>query len=116
MPDCKSCKENRAKNIKPPETIPYLAYEGAMARNERAVKRLVIALILAISMIFASNGIWLWCWCQYDYSSGTTTEEVIVEQDARDGGDTNYIGNDGDIINGLSENNDNKDEKNKKTH
>ena len=53
MPDCKSCKENRAKNIKPPETIPYLAYEGAMARNERTIKRLVIALILAISMIFA---------------------------------------------------------------
>lgn len=94
MASCKGCKETMMENVKTPETIPYLAYEGAMARNERAVKRLVIALILAISMIFASNGIWLYCWMQYDYSS-----EEIVTVDGKDGV-ANYIGNDGDITNG----------------
>ena len=104
MPDCKSCKENRAKNIKPPETIPYLAYEGAQARNERTVKRFVIALILAISMIFASNGVWLWCWCQYDYVG----EEQIVEA-KQDGEGVNIVGG-GDIDYGTDSEDNNKQE------
>jgi hypothetical protein len=33
-------------------------------------------------------------WNSYDY----TSEEVII--DSQDGGNANYIGNDGDIING----------------
>lgn len=68
-----------------------------MARNERAVKRLVIALIVAIALIFASNAIWLYAWMQYDYSSDMTTSEINV--DGKDG-IANYIGNDGDINNG----------------
>ena len=32
-----------------------------------------------------------------------TSEEIIVEHDAQDGGNANYIGNDGDIVNGLPE-------------
>ena len=74
-----------------------------MARNERTIKKLIIALILTILLMFASNGIWLYAWMQYDYSG--TYEEIIVEQDAQDGGDTNYIGNDGEIYNGISKNN-----------
>lgn len=104
MPDCKSCKENRAKNIKPPETIPYLAYEGAMARNERAVKRLVIALILAIIMLFASNGIWLYCWSQYDYVG----EKQIIEAQ-QDGEGVNIVGG-GDIDYGADSEDNNKQE------
>ena len=103
MPDCKSCKENRAKNIKPPETIPYLAYEGAMARNERTVKRFVIALILAISMFFASNGIWLYCWMQYDYVG----EEQIIEAQ-QDGEGINVVGG-GNIDYGSEGQNNNED-------
>ena len=56
-----------------PEAIPYIAYEGAMARNERLVKRLIICLAICIVLIFASNGAWLWAWMQYDYSSDTVT-------------------------------------------
>ena len=51
-------------------------------------------MIVAVCMLFASNAAWLYCWCQYDYSS----DEVIV--DAEDG-IANYIGNDGDIVNGT---------------
>jgi hypothetical protein len=104
MPDCKSCKENRAKNIKTPESVPYLVHEGAMARNERAVKRLVIALILAILMIFASNGIWLYCWMQYDYVG----EEQIIEAQ-QDGESVNIVGG-GDIDYGSSSENNNEQE------
>lgn len=92
---------NNCGNVKTPENVPYLVHETAMARNERAVKKLIIALIAAIVLMFASNAIWLYAWNSYDYVS----EETIVEQDAQDGGNANYIGNDGDIVNGISEGN-----------
>jgi hypothetical protein len=91
MSNCDACK-----NVKKTEPVPYIVHESAQARNERTVKRLVIALIVAIALIFASNAIWLYAWMQYDY----TSEESVVDVDANDGV-ANYIGNDGDIVNGA---------------
>lgn len=92
MSTCKNCKDN--------EQIPeHSKEELAFAFIERTVKRQWIALIIALCMLFASNAAWLYAWMQYDYSS----EEIIVEQDTQDGGNANYIGNDGDIVNGLPE-------------
>ncbi len=76
--------------------VPYLVYESEQARNERHIKRLIVALIVAVALMFLSNAAWLFAWCQYDYSS----EETAVDVNAEDGGNANYIGNDGDIING----------------
>lgn len=77
--------------------VPYLIYEATQARNERSIKRLVIALIIAIVLMFVSNAIWIYAWLQYDYIS----EDITV--DSQDGGNANYIGHDGDINNGTSE-------------
>ena len=96
MANCENCKGKEA-NV--PENVPYIVHESSMARMERQIKRLWIALIVAVCMLFASNAAWLFAWCQYDYSS----DEIVVEQDAQDGGNANYIGNDGDIVNGLPE-------------
>lgn len=82
--------------------VPYLIYESTQARNERTVKRMITALIIAIALMFISNAIWIYAWMQYDYFS---TDGYSVELDANDGGNANYIGNDGDIINGESESN-----------
>ena len=92
MSNCDACRE-----IKTAAPVPYIVHESAQARNERTVKRLVVALIAAIVLIFASNAIWLYAWLQYDYTSDMTTSEINV-----DGKDeiANYIGNDGDINNG----------------
>ena len=98
---CNGCGAE-SKNV----TVPYVVHESTVARQERNVKRLWIALIVAVALIFASNAIWLYAWMQYDYSS----EEIVVEQDAQDGGNNNYIGNDGDINNGVSENNNPQEE------
>ena len=57
---------------------------------------IVIALIIAFGLIFASNGIWIWYISQYDYSS------VSVDLETDSGGDANYIGNDGNIYNGTN--------------
>ena len=98
MTKCKECKEKRME-VNTPENVPYIVHEAAMARNERNVKRMIVAIVTAIALLFASNALWLWAWMQYDYSG----KEIIVEQDTTDGGNANYIGNDGDIVNGLPE-------------
>lgn len=76
-------------------TIPYIVYESSMARAERHARRLVIIIIMTIVLLFVSNGLWLYNWSQYDYAGETETVTV-------DGGNgtANYIGNDGEIING----------------
>ena len=81
--------------------IPFVAHEGSLTRMERIIKRLVVALIITIVLMFASNALWLYVWMQYDYSSdATTTETSTVTVDGKDGV-ANYIGNDGDISNGT---------------
>lgn len=79
--------------------VSYAEFEGAQIRHERTVKRFIIALIIFAILFFANNAIWLYAWLQYDYTS--TETESVVEQNANDGGDVNYIGNDGDINNGV---------------
>lgn len=75
--------------------IPYIAYEAEQARSERTIKRLIIALILSILLMFASHAIWLYAWCQYDYSS----EEATYSQDGKGINNIN-AGTQGDINNG----------------
>lgn len=75
--------------------VPYIVYEATQARNERTVKRLITVVIVVIVLLFVSNAIWLWAWSSYDYSSA---QQVDLSTDG--GGDANYIGNDGEIING----------------
>ena len=78
--------------------VPYIVYESAQARSERHLKRLVIALVIAIVMIFATNAVWLYCWMQYDYVGDGV--EQTVEMDGGDNGNTSFIGSRGMIING----------------
>lgn len=79
--------------------IPYIVFEGEMARHERTIKRLVTLLILAIALLFISNVAWLWFFNQFDISGET------VSVDSRDAGVANYIGEDGTINNGRGEGN-----------
>ena len=76
------------------KNVPYFIHEGIMARDERIIKRLIIALIITIGLLFLSNMVWLYWWNQYEY----VTEDIDLI--SRDGGNANYIGDDGDIVNG----------------
>lgn len=78
------------------ESVPYIVYEAAQARNERTVKRLVAIIITAIVLLFASNLVWLYAWFSYDYVS-----EETITVDGKDG-IASYIGNDGNVYNGES--------------
>lgn len=88
-------------------TVPYIVHESAIARMERITKRLVVALIISIILIFASNGVWLYFFNQYDIAT-ETLQTVTVDGKS---GIANYIGNSGDIVNGK----DNSDNAEKKT-
>lgn len=87
---CNNCNTKR----KTPESVPYMVHEEAMVRNERNVRRIVVALIVSIALIFASNACWLYAWCQYDYYS----EEITYTQD---GAGNNIIGNGNEVIDGA---------------
>lgn len=75
------------------EQIPRVVYEDTMARFERTVKRLIIALVITVVLMFASNAFWLYEWNQYDYE-GVTIDGVE--------GTANYLkaGANGTINNG----------------
>lgn len=75
-------------------SVPYIVYESAQAKNERIVKRLVIALIIAVGLIFASNMAWLYVWSGYDYVGESTTY-------TQDGLGTNIIGSMNEVDNGA---------------
>lgn len=76
-------------------TVPYIVYEGEQTRHERTVKRLIIALIVAISAVFVSNAMWLYCWMQFDYEW-----EDTVTLETTDRSNANFIGGNGVIANG----------------
>lgn len=87
MANCETCKSKNA-----PESVPYIVHESSMARMERQVKRGWIALIVSVSLLFASNVLWLVAWNSYDYSS----EEIIYQHD---GEGTNIIGDSNEVDN-----------------
>lgn len=76
--------------------VPYIAFESEMARHERSIKRLIIALCLTIALLFASNVAWLWFFSQFDISDSTVT------LDSQDDGTNSYIKNGGEITNGST--------------
>lgn len=79
--------------------IPYIAYESEMARHERTIKRLLVALVISVVLLFASNVAWLWFFNQFDYASD------MVSLDSSEEGNANYMGAgaSGVIDNGRSE-------------
>lgn len=74
------------------KTIPYIVLEASEARHERIEKRLIIALVMVVIMMFATNALWLYHESQYDYE----TEDVELRSET---GNSNYIGVSGDINN-----------------
>ena len=88
MTECETCK--KVQNA--PESVPYIVHESSMARMERQIKRLWIALIVAVALLFSSGAIFTYAWLQYDYSS----EETIYQQD---GEGTNIISDSNEVDN-----------------
>ena len=97
MSSCSNCKNENVN----PKAVPYIVHESAMARTERSAKRLWIVVIVLIVMLVGTNGAWIWYEAQFDV---VETTEVVQENSD---GYNNYIGNDGDIGNGETDNKNN---------
>ena len=89
MANCETCK---GKDAHAPESVPYIVHESSMARMERQIKRLWIALVVCIAMLFACYAGWL------IYESQFAT--ISYEQDGEGINNVN-IGEQGDLINGT---------------
>lgn len=76
------------------KNVPFVVYEAEMVRHNKTVKRFIIALVVALLCLVATNFAWLHAWLQYDY--------VGYQALSRDGGNASVIGKDGDIYNGIS--------------
>ena len=87
--DCETCKEKRK----------VIAQTPKVARLERVIKRLWVLALVLIVLLAASNAAWIWWESQYQ-----TIETTITQENAD--GYNNYIGNDGDIVNGNADNQD----------
>lgn len=80
------------------QMVPYIVFEGEMARSERKHKRdFIVILVLIIALVF-SNAAWIY------YESQFVDEATTVTQD-NENGYNNFIGNDGDIYNGEADGN-----------
>ena len=95
MMDCKNCTKASVYNADP---VPFVVHENMRAQMDSANRRLMRVIVLLIVLLFVSNGLWFY------YESGFSEEEVTVRQ-INDTGYNNYIGNDGDITNGVPGNN-----------
>ena len=89
--DCETCKEKRKVIAQTPKDVPYNAYEVALARLERVIKRLCKLIVLLIILLVASLSALIW------FKSQVETVETTIEakQETTDG--NNYaVG--GDLI------------------
>lgn len=85
MANCETCNNKTTTN----NSIPYVAYELAMARAERTTKRLWITILTLIFLLVGSNCLWLYYESQWE----NIYQEVTQEADT---GTNNFVG--GDVI------------------
>ena len=86
--NCNTCGVSDTKKT----TIPYFLHEAGMARLERQIKRLWIALIVAILVAFGTNLAWMIYNAQFD--------KTFYSQDGEGINNIN-MGAQGDLNNGA---------------
>lgn len=87
--------ENNNDNI----IMSRIAFERMQSKDERNDRWRNIIIILLIVLLALTNGAWLWAWNSYEY----VDEYSEIQMDTGEGGDNNYIGNNGDINNGTND-------------
>lgn len=91
MANCETCK---GKEAHAPESVPYIVHESSMARMERQIKRLWIALIVAIIVAVIAPLTVHFGWLHYE-------SQFETYEYTQDGEGTNIIGDGNDVDNGA---------------
>lgn len=81
---CNNCNTTENTNV----TVPYVVHEATVARQERQIKRMWIALIVLAVALFLTNMAWIGYQSQFDTYSYDYTQ---------DGNGNNIIGNDNEV-------------------
>lgn len=63
--------------------ISFAAFEAMVATNERHIKRLLFALLIAVVLLFASNIAWLHFWSQFEFEGEGYTDVYTQEGEGR---------------------------------
>ena len=86
---CNHCETKvEMQRAEPPATVDYFVYEGTVERYEKTLKRLWIALIVVVSLFFATNIGWLIYESQF--------ETISYDYD-QDGEGVNIIGDENEV-------------------
>lgn len=88
---CNGCSDNLA-------VMPIAQHEKDQNRLMKIIKWLVAVIALLIVLLVGSNVGWLIYESQFETVESTFEEDIFI--DAGESGIANYIGNDGDIVNG----------------
>lgn len=96
---CNSC------NIHDMAVMPIAQHEKDQNRLMGIIKWLIAVIVILIVLLVGSNAGWLWYESQFEVVEESTQTSITQENDS---GYNNYIGNDGEIVNG--ETNDNSKE------
>lgn len=104
---CNGCVTAEKENIN--VSVPYIVHEATVARQERQIKRMWIALVILIGALFLTNMAWIGYESQFDTFSYDYTQ---------DGNGNNIIGNDNEVdYNGAEiEDTDTQEEEESKGH
>lgn len=79
------------------ETVSYTVYETAQARADRRFRSMLWVIVMLIVMLVGTNGAWLIYESQFE-------DTITVTQDTPNGNNS-YIGKNGYVINGTTDNN-----------
>ena len=90
---CNSCSTNDMA------VMPIAQHEKDQNRLMGIIKSLIAVIVILIVLLVGTNVGWLVYEAQYE-----AVEETTITQENEDGYN-NYIGNDGDIVNGEADNN-----------
>lgn len=93
---CNNCGTNNDMAV-----MPIAQHEKDQNCFTGIIKRLIAVIVLLVVLLVGTNAGWLWYENQFEVVEETTT--TITQDNAE--GYNNYIGNDGDIVNGKANNN-----------
>ena len=82
--DCETCKEKRKVIAQTPKDVPYNAYEVALARLDRVIKRLCALVLALIIILCASNAAWIWWESQFEEVKTVETYEANADNGGND--------------------------------
>lgn len=99
---CDECKRCAMNDDMTNVVMSSADWQRNEQRHLRREKRFVAIIVLLIILLVGSNIGWL----IYNSQFEVVEESTIITQD-NDGGYNNYIGNDGDIVNGETDNKEN---------